>query len=151
MGPGMDVCDKSRSRTRLPCFIQHRCYRDTHDRMIPPGPTTQGKSATVSSRGNVLVWGSTEPTTWTSVAVLSGETVPANVHSSMTNGRLVAVKMSGPSASWKCRWGPVELPALPSNPSAQYQAIATEMLAFEQPPWSHRGLLTQTVHRRRAR
>jgi hypothetical protein len=53
--------------------------RAAHDRMIPPGPTTQGKSATVSSRGNVLVWGSTEPTTWTSVAVLSGAIDPTSV------------------------------------------------------------------------
>ena len=68
--------------------------------------------------GNVSPFGVREyPRRWTSVAVLSGATVPANVQSSMTNGRLVAVKTSGPSASWKCRWGRSSCRCCPAIPT----------------------------------
>src|SRR5215216_4096041 len=76
-----------------------------------------GKSATLSSSGRVAVWGAGVPVTRTSLGVLAGSIVPASVQWSRTKGRLVAVRTSGPSASWKCRWGAVELPVLPSRPS----------------------------------
>src|SRR3954470_9078022 len=93
-------------RTRWPAErdgdeLRFRTRRHMHDfgtrhtrRHLP-----HGKSATASSNGRVPTWGAGVRATRTSLAVLAGSIVPAKVQWSRTKGRLVAVKISGPSAN----------------------------------------------------